>query len=534
MTLTLTLSPGFALARDGEPVTLSNRKAQALLVYLALTGLPRSREHLATLLWGDRMDEQARGSLRQALFALRKAVGEGVLVGDDTLTLAEGALVVDRTGPLLPDFRSGAEDFDRWLEAMRQEEDGSEQDAFEGFRANILLAPLEDLGGGDLAGFAARECQTEMELKLRTFGAVVSMPPASLVLGSNRDMELLDHARNVGAQCVSTGSVRQLGDQVRVTLRVLSAEKGEVRSTLRATIREENLLSGISQLCIEGARKAYEHIVDRHRLDDLMELTKSYLQDEEAFRTAWQGTFWNLFFRKQTRAYNARIKELCTAAHDRFPNDTFLSVTLASAQFHGAHLGDGKDRVTVYRAARQTLGKALAREPDSAMVLMAQMILDTWTGDFAGADRAYQMILDNDVQGFAIAGLRTTWLVLQGRYEEVLAARAQVTHNESGTPPLFYRFAMQSLAHFGLHECREAEEAAAAGLEVGDEFFLNHIVRIAALHRVGRSDQAGEALAHFRHCYRDPTVEEFAFLPWQDARAKGDLLDALREAGLPA
>ncbi|PYN14101.1 MAG: hypothetical protein DME06_05545, partial [Candidatus Rokuibacteriota bacterium] len=52
---------------------LPTKKAQALLAYLALPpGQPHPREKLATLLWGDMQDAQARGNLRHALSRIRK------------------------------------------------------------------------------------------------------------------------------------------------------------------------------------------------------------------------------------------------------------------------------------------------------------------------------------------------------------------------------------------------------------------------------------------------------------------------------
>ncbi|MCH8913078.1 MAG: hypothetical protein IIA33_05860 [Planctomycetes bacterium] len=54
------------------------RKTQLLLAYLALNaGQPHPRDKLATLLWHDRLEEQARHSLRQCLFTLDRSFGNG-------------------------------------------------------------------------------------------------------------------------------------------------------------------------------------------------------------------------------------------------------------------------------------------------------------------------------------------------------------------------------------------------------------------------------------------------------------------------
>src|SRR5205823_13307735 len=74
--LTLTLLGGFqARLAGGEVLALPAKKIQALLTYLALRpGQAHWRDHLASLLWGDRADEQARKSLRQAVYVLRKTL----------------------------------------------------------------------------------------------------------------------------------------------------------------------------------------------------------------------------------------------------------------------------------------------------------------------------------------------------------------------------------------------------------------------------------------------------------------------------
>ena len=56
------------MRRAGELVDLHNRTDRLLLGYLGLqSGRPVSRDKLCGLLWADRAEEQARGSLRQSL-----------------------------------------------------------------------------------------------------------------------------------------------------------------------------------------------------------------------------------------------------------------------------------------------------------------------------------------------------------------------------------------------------------------------------------------------------------------------------------
>ena len=76
-TIDIRLLGGFTVSRADAPVTLAGRKTSALLAVLALRpGTLLTRERLCDLLWPRSAPEQARGSLRQALAQLRKALND--------------------------------------------------------------------------------------------------------------------------------------------------------------------------------------------------------------------------------------------------------------------------------------------------------------------------------------------------------------------------------------------------------------------------------------------------------------------------
>jgi serine/threonine protein kinase/DNA-binding SARP family transcriptional activator len=76
------------LERDGRPIELNLRKALALLLYLAVSGLPHSRDALATLLWPESDQREGRARLRRTLHRLNEALGNDVLdAGPDAIRL---------------------------------------------------------------------------------------------------------------------------------------------------------------------------------------------------------------------------------------------------------------------------------------------------------------------------------------------------------------------------------------------------------------------------------------------------------------
>ncbi len=75
-----------------RPVTgFISAKSQALLCYLAVTGIPHTRPQLAGLLWGEKPEEAALLNLRQALSNLRRLVGHHLIITRQTVSFDQEA-----------------------------------------------------------------------------------------------------------------------------------------------------------------------------------------------------------------------------------------------------------------------------------------------------------------------------------------------------------------------------------------------------------------------------------------------------------
>src|SRR5262249_33391664 len=121
-------------------------------------------EKLATLLWGSHFDAQARQNLRQALYRLRRTLGEDVLVGDgEDISLAPGMLDCDvmrckalvregsqaslvaavdlYKGRFLSDVNISDEAWADWVAGERQRLEGSALDAL------VRLGEIELVAG---------------------------------------------------------------------------------------------------------------------------------------------------------------------------------------------------------------------------------------------------------------------------------------------------------------------------------------------------------------------------------------------------
>ncbi len=94
--VTLVLAGHVRLVANSIPIRVRTRKARALAALVAYHPNGASRQRLIGLLWPDRAEDQARASLRQAIYELRGHLGsEAFALSDDRIALAPGSLTSD-------------------------------------------------------------------------------------------------------------------------------------------------------------------------------------------------------------------------------------------------------------------------------------------------------------------------------------------------------------------------------------------------------------------------------------------------------
>ena len=237
--LKVTLLGGFEIQlASGAPLSLPTKKAQGLLAYLAIgPGQSHPRDKLASLLWGEKSDDQARGGLRQALVALRRALATvhpaALRIEGHTLALNSGGVEIDVVtferriaegtpqaldqaatlyrGDLLLGFRVNEPLFEEWLVAERER--------------------LRELALGALGRLLAQQTKAATERAIQTGVRLLSLDPLQEAV-HRTVMRLYARAGRRGA------ALKQYQMCVGVLLRELGTEpEAETRQLYQELLR---------------------------------------------------------------------------------------------------------------------------------------------------------------------------------------------------------------------------------------------------------------------------------------------------------
>jgi len=460
----------------GHQGVLTQPKRLALLVYLALAepaGL-HARDRLLALLWPEADDRSSRHSLRNALHALRRALGEGAILtrGEDWVGLDFRALRCDAlnlrahlaagrpedalalwTGELAPGFHlSGAPGFERWLEEQRadlrravreaawarvRELRGAGEAEAESVRRALrldpgnepgtrqlmrLLAAAGDRSGAirayeDLAGFLERELETEPSTGTRALAAGLR----SISAPESATADALQVVPTPGA-VLAPAAVPPEGPKRRNALRAIGT-------------------GALLVLALGSASYFVRHPVSSSQVEAeraVLRLPARYRADTSAYGSYLRG----LALRFQFRFTASR--DTFAALVDRKPLYVPGLYGLAHAWIFTA-LNDLTNPDEAWPKIDELAGQALALDSSAASAwlalasedMFARLDLPAAAGELARARLLDP--LDPDV-----AGMQSVWFRFYGRMDSAVA-EARLAHRLDPLSQLFARLVGKQL-----------------------------------------------------------------------------------------
>ena len=285
----LNLFGAFGLTHsNGEDIRVKSRKAKALLAVLARpVGTRRSRDTIIALLWSDRSEDQARGSLRQVLSGLRKELGDGVddllsITADDLALNPENVTVSDANGEeFMAGFHINDPAFDDWLRDERsvdQNANSSSGPSDPIFKRELSLAvlPFANLSGDPDQVYFSDGITEDIITELNRHRALFVIASRTSFTFRGEDADPLQVGEKLGVGYVVSGSVRKAGNRVRISAQLIDtgtsahlwSEKFDRELTDIFALQDE-IAATVSSMVSGHVDIAYSHISARKHPADV-------------------------------------------------------------------------------------------------------------------------------------------------------------------------------------------------------------------------------------------------------------------------
>jgi DNA-binding winged helix-turn-helix (wHTH) protein/TolB-like protein/Tfp pilus assembly protein PilF len=534
------------LLRKGEPVALTPKAFDTLLVLVKHGGHVVEKDEMLKEVWPDTFVEEA--TLAQNIFTLRRALGQGrdgdlyiETVPKRGYRFVADVKAVDFTSPDLV-----VQQHTRSQILIEEEEYETESPATNGHakldaqtqalsaprrrrwsRSQHLVALLLLVVVATAAIFiwrARRNRQSGTALSVRTIAVLpfksleaetgknsgmlglgmadaviirlnkvqpLSILPTSAIIkytGRDNDPLALGHA--LGVDAVLDGTVQRAGDRIRVTVQLISIENGK---TLWSDKFDEQF-TGIFAVQDSISERVAQALALQLTRDERQQLAKRYTGNTEAYQAYVTGLY---FYNKRTKAGLEKAAEYFQQAIEKDSNYALAYALLADTYY----------LIVYYRFAeppsRELYGKAKdaathALELDEtvaeAHTAMATILSD-FEGDIRGAEREHKRAIELN-PNYAIGHLRYGWfLSFNGPMEDVVREMRRAQELDPLSPTTNGALAGALLMS---RQYDESIKYCLRGLEIEPDGFIN-LVNLGEAYRLkGMYDQAISAYQRAR------------------------------------
>jgi DNA-binding winged helix-turn-helix (wHTH) protein/TolB-like protein/tetratricopeptide (TPR) repeat protein len=453
---------------DAQPVTLTPKNMETLLVFLENRGRVLEKDELMNLLWPDSVVEE--NNLTQNISALRKALGERpneqrfikTIPGRGYRFVAEVRVIPDDPAEMIvrqsrismvveeeeqdEELRSGevvnirkaadAGDAGRLMTAS------SAQPFSRSLKVLLAVGLLAVLGAGITFWLKTKESSTEQatprikSLAVLPFKSLsphssedylglgladvmitrlsnvstLAVRPTSSVLGfAQRDP--LQAGRELQVDSVLDGSIQQVGDRVRVTVRLVRVADGQPLWAYQC----DQSCTDVFTLQDTVSTKVTEALALKLTGDERRRLTQRYTGNQAAWEAYARGRYYRN--RASTEGFDKALESFQHAI-EADPNFALAYAALADAYFWSPRTGASPTPREAERAAQQAL--ALDEELAEAHASLGLMHL-AYDWEFPAAEQELMRAIELS-PGLADARMwYGRYLALMGRFDESIA-----------------------------------------------------------------------------------------------------------------
>ena len=539
----LTVLGAFRLeSPEGERIDIASKRGQALLTMLALAGGgERTRSWLQSRLWGGRMPEQGKASLRREVSTLRQIVNRGehaILHADHQrvwidLTRvavdarAEIARSAVATGELLEGLDIAHEEgFEEWLRderarlRTRADSDRSTEAQpdttpppnatvpdFGRLPALAILA-FANLTGDDTLEHVAEGMSEDLIDRLaRLRWLPVIARSSSFAWRETAGWRAAGAA--LGARYVVTGQLRSTTDGLTLTVELLDAQDGTHLWASRSTL-PQHALHGVVEDLILGVATALGARVDQHAQASAAAGPGG---DRDIRDLIWRGK-WHL--NRLTRHDAIAARDCFAQALEREPTSAEAIIQVAWVRLWDLWVGRADAAET--RAARKLAQQAVIADCDDARGYMLIGIAESWLRQPLRAEAMLARAIDLNPSLVMARVQRGATYYLRGEPEKAIEHLELAIRLSPSDQNLFFTQGEIAQAYLMLGDDRAALHHAEQALLLRAGYWMPYIIKVNALLRLDRRDEARAALGELLEMRPDFTADFIDWTPFVDPK----------------
>lgn len=372
--LVIRLEGGFAVFRaDGTEISGLSRRGQGLLAYLSQQpGMRAERGQLADLLWSDRGEQQARASLRQEISLLRKVLPKDSVGASRQHVWLEPGQVTIQAGAeaeFMQGFDLPSEGFEDWLREARagvaQPPDAdlaaSARPIYS--RPAVVLFAFEAISTGEQDQMVASGIADDLRTTLSYWRWFPVIGPDAIGWRTSKDADLRAIAAEVQAAYAITGTLRCLGNRIKITVGLTDAATG----CSKWTNAFEGTLDDIFQFQEDVSRMIVAQLEPQIAYAEASRIARAHpsslapwqlvTQADEIERNAGEGY--------GSREANFEIARLMEKSLEQDPGFAKGLARLGRFHFRIGLLGWQDDRAAAFNTSLDYSRRALAIDPDN-------------------------------------------------------------------------------------------------------------------------------------------------------------------------
>lgn len=521
----------------GKEISIKSRKSRALLAYLALSpGKPRSREQLATLLWSDRDDDQARSSLRQALSGLRRDLGdslaEALRIADDAVSLDPEHVIVESRSPgdeLLEGLHINDPAFEEWLrdERLRLEDTVVTEDLPTRLELpdepSIAVLPFVNMSGDQDQQYFADGITEDIITALSDISSLFVIARHSTEIYKGKAVDVRDVGREQGVRYVLEGSVRKASKRIRVTAQMIDAVTAKHLWAERYDRELNDVFEVQDDITKNIATELNVKLVRGDEVRSLARGTESVDAWERVVR-AWPLT-------------DHHVKESCVEARRLAnealaldPNYSSAWVILGWTYYTDALWGWGESFQTSADLAIDCAKRAIECDPENSHGYSLLGCLYVMAGDISSGlevSRKALALAPNNASNVAIVGMS---IAFGGKPRESLPLMQRAVRL-SPIYPQWYKLII-GVVHHALGDQEKAIDIFRECAANEPETPLHKLWLVSALNEAGHSEEAKVLAAVVREMEPDFSIRDWIRSFTKDSDLTAILTKNLSEAGL--